>query len=116
MARVRRYKSGPKKGQCKKYKGTNKCIPLTQAQMQFGTKAKAANVVCHRETTTTGAYASCMRKQMKSGLSKKSKAKKSTAAKSCEGLRKTTTTKGRKGSLKKGYTWKNAKGKCPRKI
>lgn len=95
----RKYKSGPKKG---------KVIPLTQRQKSFGRVAKAANKVCHAETSTVPAYGRCMSREMKAGLGSK---KKASAASKCTGIVKSGP---RKGRLKKGYTRAGvAKGRCP---
>lgn len=105
----RKYKTGPKKG---------KIIPLTPGQRKFGTVARAANVVCHRETNSVSLYKKCMSREMSANLAtgkRKSAAKKATKKITCVGLRKSGP---KKGTLKPGYTWQGKKGKggCPRKV
>lgn len=89
---------------------------ITPHMRKFGTVAKAANVVCHRETNSVSAYKSCMSTNMKAGLRKAGvtgKAKKKAPASRCTGIVKSGP---RKGRLKKGYTRAGvAKGRCPRK-
>lgn len=73
-------------------------------------KFKAANKKCHASTNSPSAFGRCMSSALKSaGGSKKRKAKKKVT---CAGLRKSGKNKGK---LKPGYTWKGARGSCPRK-
>lgn len=83
---------------------------ISAHQRSFGRAAKAANVICHKETASVGAYKKCMSTEMKSRLGG-GKKKKAAASKSCAGLVKSGP---RKGRLKKGYTRSGvAKGRCP---
>lgn len=92
---------------------------ITSHMRKFGTVAKAANAVCHRETNSVAGYKKCMSSNMKAGLkksgytgSKKKSAGASPLAKKCKGL---YTSGTKKGKLKTGYTWKGRRGKtgCP---
>lgn len=83
---------------------------ITAHMRAFGRVAKAANRVCHAATSTVSAYKKCMSKEMKAGLGKKKG--KGPKKITCVGLVKSGP---RKGKLKKGYTYKGAKGRCPRK-
>lgn len=89
----------------------------TGSQRKFATAAKAANSYCHRNSNSTETFKSCMRTQMKKNLRAQGfkiggkKTKKRGATPKCKGLIKSGP---RKGRLKKGYTWKGAKGRCPR--
>jgi hypothetical protein len=40
----------------------------TPQAKRFGTAARGANLVCHRETNSVGAYKTCMRREMKARL------------------------------------------------
>lgn len=91
---------------------------VTAWNRAFGTAAKRANSKCHATTKTTAAFQRCkntvmeveLRKAKSSlGVGKKRKAA-SGATKKCAGLR---STGPKKGTLKKGYTWKGKRGGCP---
>lgn len=92
---------------------------ITPHMRAFGKVAKAANIVCHAETSTVTAYKKCMSTNMKAGLKKagvtkkRKAAPKKAAAKKCKG---TYATGPKKGKLKSGYTYRGVKkGRCPRK-
>lgn len=48
----------------------------TPQQKKFKRVAKAANVVCHRDTNTVAGYKKCMSTEMKAGLGKRKGRKK----------------------------------------
>lgn len=81
---------------------------------RFGTVAKAANAVCHRETNSVTLYKKCMSTNMKAGLKKAGvTGKKKSKAIKCTGLFKSGP---KRGQLKPGYTRAGVKkGNCPRK-
>ena len=98
----RRYKTGPKKGQI---------IPITRRQRAFGTVAKAANAVCHRETNSVAAYKVCMKKEMPAKMKAAGLigGKKTPKVRKCKGLYKSGPNKGK---MKPGYK-RGPAGRCP---
>lgn len=87
---------------------------LTPNQKRFKTASEAARKKCHRETTTPGAFGTCVGKSMKKALTGKGKkkAKSKSSASECTGILKSGP---KKGKLRKGYRYKKGR-KCPVKV
>lgn len=89
---------------------------LTPNQRRFKVASEAARKKCHRETTTPGAFGTCIGKSMKKALKGKGKGKKTAKSKAatskCAGLVKSGK---KKGKLRKGYRFKRGR-KCPVKV
>jgi hypothetical protein len=89
-------------------KKKRKCGTKCRAQRaKFGTAARGANKVCHRDTNSVPGYKKCMSTEMKARLGggKKKKA----GVKKCKGLYQSGANKGK---IKPGYK-RGPAGRCP---
>jgi hypothetical protein len=89
------------------------------AQRKVRNAFKSASRKCHATTTSAKEYGACVSKSMRAAGIKKAKPKKKVGAaraNACAGLKRVRTKTGKMATvLRKGYTWKGAKGKkCPR--
>lgn len=82
---------------------------VTAHMKKFGTVAKAANAVCHRETNSVAAFKKCMHTNMVEGLKKAGYTGKGPKVRKCKGLYKSGPNKGK---MKPGYK-RGPAGRCP---